>query len=126
MTEKDLRWNRFIDEICSLDFTVLSDVQRNAVLCFWYDAEMNNGGHCGYADCYPMVAPECLVAALTALGCPELAENYQKAVTEGEMDDWAETDRFYHTFVPSLIVRLQAYVEDNRNLIFNKNQKSDC
>lgn len=44
MTDKDSRWNAFIDEVCYREISSLSDVQKNAVLCFWYDAEMNSGG----------------------------------------------------------------------------------
>ena len=35
----------------------LSPIQKKAVLCFWYDAEMQNGGHSGYLDCYPETNP---------------------------------------------------------------------
>ena len=53
MSEKDTLWNRFIEEICDRDAETLSPIQKKAVLCFWYDAEMQNGGHSGYLDCYP-------------------------------------------------------------------------
>ena len=53
MTEKALLWNRFIEEICYQDIEKLSEIQRMAVLCFWYDAEMSSGGYSGYMDCYP-------------------------------------------------------------------------
>jgi len=39
MTEKDILWNRFIEEICGRDAETLSPLQKKAVLCFWYDAE---------------------------------------------------------------------------------------
>lgn len=42
MSEKDLRWNRFIEDICYRDIAELSPIQRKAVLCFWYDAEIKN------------------------------------------------------------------------------------
>ena len=35
------------------DISTLLPVQRKAVLCFWYDAEMNNVGYSGYMDFYP-------------------------------------------------------------------------
>ena len=43
LSERDERWNRFISEVCYRDVTTLSEIQKKAVLCFWYDAEMNNG-----------------------------------------------------------------------------------
>lgn len=48
LSEKDLLWNKFIDEICSRELSALNKTQKTAALAFWYDAEMNNGGHCGY------------------------------------------------------------------------------
>ena len=53
LSEKDKRWDRFISEICYRDSATLSEIQKKAVLCFWYDAEMNNGGFSGYSDVFP-------------------------------------------------------------------------
>ena len=53
LSERDERWNTFISDVCFRDESTLSDIQRKAVLCFWYDAEMNNGGFSGYSDVYP-------------------------------------------------------------------------
>jgi len=39
--------------VCFRDESTLSVIQRKAVLVFWYDAEMNNGGFSGYSDVYP-------------------------------------------------------------------------
>ena len=50
MTDEAIRWNTFIEDICSRDRSVLTEIQKEAVLCFWYDAEMNSAGHCGYFD----------------------------------------------------------------------------
>lgn len=120
MSEKDLRWNRFIYEICSQDITELSEVQKNAVLCFWYDTEMNSGGHSGYFDCYPQTDPAELTAAIISVGYKEIADNYQKAISEGENDDWEETDNVYYEFSPSLFDCLEEYVEKNKDIIFDK------
>ncbi|MCI9056703.1 MAG: hypothetical protein HFF76_05510 [Oscillospiraceae bacterium] len=118
MTEKDLLWNRFIEEICCQDILELSEIQRIAVLCFWYDAEMNSGGYSGYMDCYPDTDTKELEAAILAVGGKAIAENYHKAVTEGETDDWVETDMAYYDFSPSLCDYLQEYVEKNKAIIF--------
>ena len=119
MSEKDLRWNRFIEEICDRELSTLSSVQRKAVLCFWYDAEMNNGGYCGYVDCYPETAPDELEEAILAVAYKEIADNYHKAVTDGEEDDWNETDTAYYDFSPSLTDCLRQYVEANRDVTFD-------
>lgn len=119
MTEKALLWNRFIEEICYQDMENLSEIQRIAVLCFWYDAEMNSGGYSGYIDCYPDTDPKELEKAILSVGGKELADNYHKAVTEGENDSWNETDTAYYDFSPSLCDYLQEYVEKNKTTIFN-------
>ena len=119
MTEKELRWNRFIEEVCHRDIDTLSELQKNAVLCFWYDAEMNGGGHSGYFDCYPDIVPQELVDAIIAVGYKAIADNYKKALRDGESDGWIETDNAYYDFSPSLCECLQEYVERNKNAIFN-------
>mgnify|MGYP006922296052 CR=1 FL=1 len=120
MTEKDIIWNRFNEEICYQDISELSDAQRIAVLCFWYDAEMNSGGYSGYMDCYPDTDVNELEKAILTIGNKELANNYHKAVTEGENDSWIETDMAYYSFSPSLCDYLQEYVEKNKTAIFNE------
>lgn len=119
MTEKDLRWNKFIEEVCNRELAALSEVQNKAVLCFWYDAEMNSGGYSGYMDCYPDTNPEELAEAILSIGYKEIADNYRKAVIEGKNDDWVETDYAYYEFSPSLWDCLQEYVERNKAVIFD-------
>ena len=119
MTGKDLRWNRFIDEVCYRDIDTLSEIQKNAVLCFWYDAEMNSGGHSGYFDCYPDTVPQELIHAITAVGYREIADNYQQAINDGENDNYKETDSVYYGFSPSLCDCLEEYVERYKDVIFD-------
>ena len=119
MNEKDLRWNRFIEEVCYRDMSTLTDIQRKAVLCFWYDAEMNSGGYSGYLDCYPGTNSFELKEAIMEVGHKAIADNYQKAIDEGENDDWVETDMAYYNFTPSLCDCLQEFVEKNKDVIFD-------
>ena len=118
MTEEVLRWNRFIEEVCFRDMTALSPVQKIAVLCFWYDAEMNSGGYSGYMDNYPDTDPDELEAAILTVGDRKIADNYRKAVAEGKHDGWVETDYAYYRFSPSLSDYLEEYVEKNKDVIF--------
>lgn len=116
--DKIERWNRFVEDICCRNLDSLSEMQKYAVLCFWYDAEMNSGGHSGYFDSYPDTVPEELVKAIRYVANDEIAENYIKAVENGEDDDYAETDMAYYKFSPSLSQYLENYVEKNKNVIF--------
>ena len=119
VSSKDIRWNRFIEDVCFRDISTLSDIQKNAVLCFWYDSEMNSGGHSGYFDCYPETDPQDLEKALLVVGNRDMADNFRKAVEEGENDGWQETDDRYYSFVPSLCDLLEDYVERNKDEIIN-------
>ncbi len=47
-----------------------------------------------------------------------IADNYLKAMCEGEYDDWLETDMQYYEFEPSLCDCLQEFLECNKEIIF--------
>lgn len=119
LTERDLCWNRFIEDICFKEISELSDIQRKAVLCFWYDAEVNNGGHCSYFDCYKNIDNQELLNAILSVGSEEIGNNFEKAFTLGKQDDWVETDNAYYQFSPSLCDYLQEYIEQYKDFIFD-------
>lgn len=108
-------WNCFIDDVCERE--TLSPIQKTAVLCFWYDAEMQSGGHSGYLDCYPETVPEELAAAIKTVAYEEIADNYQRALHEGEKDSYSETDEAYYAFEPSLFDCLRDFVDKNKDEI---------
>lgn len=112
------RWNYFISDICEKDLDDLNEIQRKAVLCFWYDAEMGSGGHSGYFDCYPDTDPKELYAAIKEISNKKIADNYKKALKSGEADDYVETDNAYYEFDPDFASYLEKYVEDNKDSIF--------
>ena len=118
LDEKTKRWNKFISEICSKELNELSEIQKNAVLCFWYDAEMESGGHSGYFDCYSDVIPEDLINAIKIIGTKEIADNFLDALRNGETDDYEEVDMKYYNFSPDLAFYLEEYVENNNGEIF--------
>ena len=118
VNEGDLRWNSFIEDVYCRDIASLSETQKKAVLCFWYDSEMNSGGFSGFADCYPDIDTRELAEAISTVGYKEIADNYLKAATEGENDDWLESDNAYYNFSPSLCDCLQKYIENNKDIIF--------
>jgi hypothetical protein len=45
-----LIWNAFIDILANEDENDLSDRQRDAQRSFWYDSEVQNGGHLQYFE----------------------------------------------------------------------------
>lgn len=121
MTEEDIRWNAFIYDICSRERSALTNIQKDAVLCFRYDAEVNSGGHSGYFDCCPDTVPEELVAALTRIAHKGLADNYLRALEEiGDEDNgFEDTDDAFYSFEPSLTDYLMKFVEEHKDEIFD-------
>ncbi|MDN4494386.1 hypothetical protein [Ureibacillus aquaedulcis] len=39
------KWNQFIDLLAMEEYGDLTQIQKVAQLCFWYDSEVQNGGH---------------------------------------------------------------------------------
>ena len=107
-------WNRFIDEVCYQELDNLNEIQRKAVIAFWYDAEMGSGGHGGYFDCYKDTDEEELYNILKEIGNEEIANNYKRAIKEREMNNLSlEVDLIYYRFNPSFDKCLQEYVKKN-------------
>ncbi len=119
MTERDLRWNRFIDEICGRELHTLNRIQRKAVISFWYDAEMNSGGYSSYADSSRKANSLVLYAALRETGGRDIAKNYLMALTTGRLNAWEETDDEFYGFQPNLTERLEQYVEAHKDDVFS-------
>lgn len=119
MTEKDLRWNRFIEEVCNKDIDTLSEIQKMAVLCFWYDTEVNSGGHKGYFECYPETNPQELLDAINAVSYKAIADNFQKALFNKSDENLEAADIAFFNFLPGLSDCLMEFVEQNKDEIFN-------
>lgn len=61
-------WNLFID-ICAVEETWdLSPIQQTAHLAFWYDSELNNGGHLQYFENHGLTKYQDTLDALSILG----------------------------------------------------------
>ncbi len=110
-------WNRFVQDVCFREYSDLSRIQKNAYLCFWYDAEVGNNGHEGYFDHYPEVDPQELIAALREAAHPALVDNFRRALNEGSQDDYALVDKTYYEIQPPLIDCLMQYVEKHEDEI---------
>ena len=120
MNERAKQWNRFVSEICMRDCASLNERQRDAVICFWYDAEMQNGGHSAYYDSDPIAAPEETESAIRRIGGDAITDNFRKTAETGASDDWQETDNAYDNFNPSLLTILMQYVDRHSDQILNQ------
>jgi hypothetical protein len=112
-------WNKFIECLVNEEFDDdLSKIQQAAKLCFWYDAEMNNGGHCGYFDCYADENFDKVEKSLISIGADEYAKNFKIAIEAGENDDYISTDNTFGELTPALTDIIEKYVMDNINEFF--------
>jgi len=126
-------WNRFIDEVYStfLDDQnkSFSDEQKNAIIAFAYDAEVNSGGHLTFFDCFGDVfSNDEVEKALQNVGGEKFAANFMSAAAHihytddcGYMpidDRDPVEDDLYYGMNPSLPVLLQTYISDNKANIF--------
>ncbi|WP_160679792.1 DUF4375 domain-containing protein [Clostridium sp. C8-1-8] len=112
-------WNRFIECLINEEFgDDLSRVQQIAKLCFWYDAEMNNGGHSGYFDCYADENFDKVEKALMDIGAEEYSKNFKIAVETAGNDGYISTDGKFGELTPGLTYIVEKYVMDNINEFF--------
>jgi hypothetical protein len=122
-------WNAFVDVLAMEDFSNLSPEQRPAHLVFWYESEVQNGGHFQY---FENRGTEHLAATVEALGllgaaCQrqvlreaggrwlsrsrpriETAEEFCQTALEGEFDSF---DSRFHACSPALQQCLEAYLD---------------
>ena len=110
-------WNLFIYTITTKELDSLNKIQRKAVLCFWYDAEVNSGGHNSFFENYSSLDSSELYNALKEISNDEIANNYKNALKHQNNDE--KEDYIFYRFNPSLTDYLQKYVEENKDKIFN-------
>ena len=89
-----LLWNAFIDLLAKEDYQNLSPLQRKAHLVFWYDSEVQNGGHGQYFDNRGVNRLAETIDALTEFGLSCQARLLSAAATAlsqvGRNADWAQ------------------------------------
>lgn len=116
-TGKNL-WNKFVKEICDRDLRKLTDIQKNAVLCFWYDTEMGSGGHNGFFSMYDDLNYKDLEKAIRVVANKEIADNFKEALVKGKKDNYVKTDKKYYYYTPALADYLDKYIEKYKEDIF--------
>ncbi len=121
-----LAWNAFVDLLAMEEYSNLSTVQRQAHLVFWYESEVQNGGHGQYFENRGVNRLEETVVALTNLGLPCQARNLSRAVAtlSGSEPgaDWAdalqdsfidELDDAFHRCTPTITEALERHLARN-------------
>ena len=127
-------WNAFVNVLAMEECADLSPEQRPAHLVFWYENEVQNGGHFQY---FENRGTEHLAATIEALGllgstCQQqvlreageawlsrsrprvqAAEEFCDTALEGEFEIF---DSHFHACSPSLQQSLEAYLERHQSL----------
>ena len=127
-------WNAFVDLLCLSTESELSPEQLSAFHAFWYDAEVQNGGHLQYFLNRGVEEAGRAVLSLRSLGAHEHADLLDTALTlrstdtrrpprtvwgcvkrarEGKFDEF---DRTYHEIHPSMFEVLENHLRQNQQL----------
>jgi hypothetical protein len=125
-------WNAFVDLLAMEHYDDLSPVQRPAHLVFWYESEVQNGGHLQY---FENRGTETLAATIEALGLlgatgqqqvleeagaqwlihsrqpVETAQEFCDIAMEGEFEAF---DSRFHACSPSLEECLRSYLAQHQ------------
>ncbi len=91
-------WNAFVDLVAKEKYADLDEVQRVAHLSFWYESEVQNGGHLQYFENRGTALLDETLAALRALGA-----DCQRGVLE-------QAGHFFLSGSRASIVTTQQYV----------------
>jgi len=126
-------WNAYIDLLANENHDNLAPEQRPAHLVFWYESEVQNGGHLQYFENRRGRYLQETVAALRALGASnqasvlteaialwksversriEPADEFCEEALEGE---FSNLDQRFHECSPSLQECLEKHLEQNRS-----------
>ncbi len=129
--EPYLVWNAFVNLLAMEDEGDLTDMQKAAQRAFWYDSEVQNGGHMQYFENQRRDDYSSVVESLKQLGAIEQASALEKAIIqlrskkrspiedevsyvkkalEGEFDQF---DTEYYDVQPELIDLLQKHLDEN-------------
>jgi len=124
-------WNGFVDLLAVNDYEDLAPRQRAAHLVFWYESEVQNGGHLQFFSNPSGERADETVSALAGIGAPAHAEVLRRALARwrarprlprAEADDYAavalegefdELDRAFHNCGITLVEVLQRHLAEH-------------
>jgi len=129
--DRHLVWNSFINFISTSSFEELDNVQRVAHLCFWYDSEVQNGGHLQYFENQGTQKIKETLDSLSQLkafhqqkllnsaykqynskirATIRTVQQFVNAALEGEYE---KLDNKYFEYTPTVIDLLDVYLKEN-------------
>jgi hypothetical protein len=126
-------WNAFVNLVATESYEHLDNVQRVAHLCFWYDSEVQNGGHLQYFENRGTMLLDETLAALRLLGAEcqravletagrlfssrlrDRIETVEDYVAAAHGSEYAASDSAYHACKPAIQKLLADYFERNKS-----------
>lgn len=127
-SEPQLVWNAFVDVLAMEDYADLSPPQRKAHLAFWYESEVQNGGHGQYFENRGTHQLAETMAALTDLGLAGHARvlaraagvlpamdpqsGWEEIVDDGFIE---ELDDAFHACEPTILEGLERHLAAHRD-----------
>jgi hypothetical protein len=115
-----LVWNAFIDLLACEEYAALDPFQRPAHLAFWYESEVQNGGHDQYFGNQGTERVGETVAALRGLGLADQAYLLEQAHAALEKPDriqkLAEADAAFDACKRSVVEALRAHLAEATGL----------
>jgi hypothetical protein len=126
-------WNSFVELLASHDYTEFSPEQRPAHLVFWYESEVQNGGHLQYFENRRVEHLEATVEALGILGAScqqqvlrearelflsitrERVRTVEEYVSTALADEFGTLDQRFGQCSPSLQQCLERHLEKHQD-----------
>jgi hypothetical protein len=126
-------WNAFVDILAMEKYEDLTAIQRTAHLCFWYDAEVQNGGHLQYFENRGTDLVQHTVLALVDIGAGcqarvlEAASRQYLSVDRRSIDtveafveealagEFEQFDGDYHQCSPTIADLLETYLQAHQD-----------
>lgn len=117
------KWNQFIDMLAIEEYKDLTEIQKVAYLCFWYDFEVQNGGHLQYFLNRGTKLASQTSNALKTIGADSQAMIFTKAVNIfntmelSRIENFADEGKFlaldleYYAIQPTMDDFLERYLE---------------
>ncbi len=127
--EPYLPWNAFVDVVSLNPYSQLTPIQRAAHLIFWYESEVQNGGHFQYFENQGTTRVPETIAALRQVGAHQQAQVLTEAVAvfqskprspaqdvdesvEGALEaEYEQFDERFHSCPEELQAYLERYLE---------------
>ena len=127
-TDPNTLWNTFVNLLAMRDYDDLKPSQRPAHLAFWYDSEVQNGGHFQYFENRGVEQVDETIRALESLGATAQSKILSSAFAIASQREWgaissvdefvekalaspfSQLDRAYYECQPALLDLLQRHL----------------